>query len=43
MAKKATSTKQNYEAPKLDTYSGDEILRLLGPALAVYGSGPGGP
>lgn len=43
MAKQATSAKQPYAAPKLDSYSSEEILRLLGPALAVYGPGPGGP
>ena len=32
-----------YEAPKIETYSGGDILKLLGPAIAVYGGLPGGP
>jgi hypothetical protein len=32
-----------YEPPKIDTYSGAEILSALGPAIAVYGGLPGGP
>ena len=28
--------KRSYEAPRIDSYSGDEILSKLGPAIAVY-------
>jgi len=36
-------TQRAYEPPRIDTYSGAEILKLLGPAVAVYGGLPGGP
>lgn len=32
-----------YEPPKIETYTGAEILKLLGPAVAVYGGLPGAP
>lgn len=32
-----------YQSPKIETYSGTEVLKLLGPAVAVYGGLPGGP
>jgi len=30
-----------YEAPKVTTYTDEEILEELGPAQAIYGNAPG--
>ena len=40
---KKTNGDRPYETPRVETYTSDELLQKLGPALAVYGPAPGGP
>lgn len=35
---KKKKDKPKYEAPKIKSYSGDDLLKELGPAQAIYGN-----